>query len=286
MKFDLGFVKMIRRSRLFSRREGLPAFLHYFVPLHAVFLQRGAEMFSLEITKDYQELSEKAAELVAKQLKKKANSVLGLATGSTPLGCYEQLVKLYKAGELDFSEVHSVNLDEYRGLTAEDKNSYRHFMDENLFSKINIVKEHTHVPDGMEENREKACKDYDAKILSVGEIDLQILGLGLDGHIGFNEPADSFSKGTNCVRLTDETIESNQRFFRSKEEVPQEAYTMGIGSIFSAKKILLLVSGKAKAEILEKALRGPVTPRVPASILQFHKDLTVLADEEAASALS
>ena len=243
-------------------------------------------MFSLEITKDYQELSEKAAELVAKQLKKKANSVLGLATGSTPLGCYEQLVKLYKAGELDFSEVHSVNLDEYRGLAAEDKNSYRHFMDENLFSKINIVKEHTHVPDGMEENREKACKDYDAKILSVGEIDLQILGLGLDGHIGFNEPADSFSKGTNCVRLTDETIESNQRFFRSKEEVPQEAYTMGIGSIFSAQKILLLVSGKAKAEILEKALRGPVTPRVPASILQFHRDLTVLADEEAASALS
>ncbi len=233
--------------------------------------------------KNYQEMSRKAAGLIAAQVLMKPDCVLGLATGSTPIGTYSRLVELYQNGELDFSEVKTVNLDEYKGLSGEHEQSYRYFMTEHLFSKVNIFPENTNIPNGMEPDAETECSYYDALIQSLGGIDLQLLGLGHNGHIGFNEPCEVFAKGTHCVNLTDSTIQANTRFFNSREEVPKQAYTMGIQSIMRAKKILLIVSGRDKAEILQKTLYGDVTPHVPASILQMHSDLTVIADEEACS---
>lgn len=233
--------------------------------------------------KDYDHASRIAANILAAQVTMKPDSVLGLATGSTPIGTYEQLIKKYEAGDLDFSQVHSINLDEYRGLTADNDQSYRYFMNEHLFNHVNIDKKNTFVPDGTEPDKDKACKDYDEIIRSHGGIDLQILGMGHNGHIGFNEPSDAFAKGTHCVALAESTIAANARFFSSADEVPKEAYTMGIQSIMQAKKIMVIVSGEAKSDIVQKAFFGPVTPEVPASVLQLHGDVILVGDEAALS---
>ena len=235
--------------------------------------------------KDYKEMSRIAAKIIAAQIILKPDCVLGLATGSTPVGAYENLVEWYKQGDLDFSQVTSVNLDEYKGLSGDNDQSYRYFMNKNLFDHVNIDKSRTFVPNGLEPDSEKASKEYDAIIESVGGVDLQLLGIGHNGHIGFNEPADELCKGTHCVDLTASTIEANKRFFEKEEDVPRQAYTMGIGTIMKAKKILLVASGADKAEIIAKSLTGPVTPQVPASILQFHNDVTVVCDEAAFSKL-
>ena len=213
--------------------------------------------------KNYDEMSRKAANLIAAQIITKPDSVLGLATGSTPVGTYKYLVEKYNNGDLDFSEVKTANLDEYKGLTRESEQSYYYFMYSNLFQHVNI--------------------NMDNTIRSLGGVDLQVLGLGHDGHIGFNEPADIFEGPTHCVDLTEMTIEANKRFFASADDVPRQAFTMGIGTIMRSRKIIFAVSGKDKAAILKKALYGPVTPEVPASILQFHPDVIVIADEEALS---
>ena len=234
-------------------------------------------------TKDYEGMSKKAAFLMAAQINAKPDSVLGLATGSTPVGAYRQLIQWYREDLLDFSRITTINLDEYRGLAAENDQSYRYFMNHNLFDHVNIRKECTYLPDGTEPDSKKACREYDAIIKGVGGIDLQILGLGRNGHIGFNEPGDYFEKTTHCVDLTESTIEANKRFFQKEEDVPRQAYTMGIQTIMGAGTILLLVSGEEKAEILRQVICGPVTPRVPASILQMHPRAVVIADEAALS---
>lgn len=234
---------------------------------------------------DYKDMSRKAANIISAQVIMKPACVLGLATGSTPIGTYEQLVEWYKKGDLDFSGVTTVNLDEYRGISRDNEQSYYYFMNEKLFSKVNIDKEKTFLPDGMEPDAEKACADYNAIIRSVGGIDLQLLGLGHNGHIGFNEPGMAFEAETHCVDLTESTMKANQRFFASMEDVPKQAYTMGIKTIMQAKKILVVVSGKDKAQILKDAFFGPITPHVQASVLQLHNDVTVVADAEALSAL-
>ncbi|MBQ8894283.1 MAG: glucosamine-6-phosphate deaminase [Clostridia bacterium] len=223
-------------------------------------------------TNSYQETSQKAAEIVAEQIKSKPDSVLGLATGSSPIGMYDELVKM----DLDFSKITSVNLDEYYGLAPENDQSYRYFMNEHLFDRVNIRKECTFVPDGLTADPEKHCAEYDQKIIDLGGIDLQVLGMGLNGHIGFNEPGESFPVGTHLVTLEESTIEANSRFFASKEEVPTQALSMGLKQIMNSRKIVLIVHGKAKEATLEKALNGPVTPHLPASILQLHPDVTVV----------
>ncbi|MEE0945177.1 MAG: glucosamine-6-phosphate deaminase [Clostridia bacterium] len=227
----------------------------------------------------YDELSQKAANIIAAQVIMKSCSVLGLATGSSPLGTYEKLVQMCKAGDLDFSAVTSVNLDEYVGLAADNKQSYRYFMDTNLFSKINIDKSKTYVPNGCADDMKDEGDRYDALIKGLGGIDLQLLGIGLDGHIGFNEPDEFFTKETHLVTLDQSTIEANARFFGSKDEVPTKAITMGMMSIMQAKKVLLIANGKNKKDIVEQAFFGPITPKVPASILQLHPDLTVIYSE-------
>ena len=233
--------------------------------------------------KDYDQASRIAANIIASQVILKPDSVLGLATGSTPIGTYEHLIKIYEAGDLDFSAVHSINLDEYRGLTADNDQSYRYFMNTHLFDFVNIDKKNTFVPDGTEPDSDKACKDYDEIIRSHGGIDLQILGMGHNGHIGFNEPAADFAKGTHCVALAESTIQANARFFASIDEVPKEAYTMGIRSIMQAKTIMVIVSGEAKSDIVHKAFFGPITPEVPASVLQLHGNVILVGDEAALS---
>lgn len=233
--------------------------------------------------KDYSDLSRKAANLISAQILMKPHCVLGLATGSTPIGTYKQLVDAYNQGDLDFSEVTTVNLDEYKGLPKDNDQSYYYFMYNNLFKHININLDNTNVPNGMEPDSEKECSRYEQVISGLGGVDLQLLGLGHNGHIGFNEPAQAFEKTTHCVDLTESTIEANKRFFASIDDVPKQAYTMGIQTIMKAKKILLLVSGEDKAAILRDALCGPVTPQVPASILQLHNDVIVVADEAALS---
>ena len=235
--------------------------------------------------KDYKELSRKAANLIRAQVVMKPDCILGLATGSSPVGTYEKLVEWYKKGDIDFSRVSTINLDEYRGLTPDNDQSYRYFMNIHLFYHVNIDKSRTSVPDGLEPDAEKACRDYDAIIEKSGGVDLQLLGLGHNGHIGFNEPSDEFPCGTHCVDLTPSTINANKRFFASEADVPRQAYTMGIRSIMLAKKIVVVVSGKDKAEILQKVVCGPITPQVPASVLQLHPDVTIVADEEALSCM-
>lgn len=235
---------------------------------------------------DYEQMSLIAASIIAAQVVLNPNCTLGLATGSTPIGTYAQLVKRYQAGELDFSGITSINLDEYKGLPADNDQSYRYFMNTHLFDHVNIDKSRTFVPNGLEPDSEKACHDYDEIIKRYGRIDLQLLGLGHDGHIGFNEPSDSFTKGTNCVDLTETTIEANARFFANKDEVPKQAYTMGIQTIMQAGKVLVVVSGEDKADIVNKAFFGPVTPQIPASILQFHNDFILIGDEAALSQIS
>ena len=233
--------------------------------------------------KDYKDMSRKAANIISAQVIMKPNCTLGLATGSTPLGIYDQLTEWYKKGDLDFSAVHSVNLDEYRGLPKENDQSYYYFMHKNLFDRVNIRSENTNVPNGMEPDAEKECRRYEKLIADLGGIDLQLLGLGHNGHIGFNEPADHFPKETHCVDLQERTIEANKRFFASIDDVPRQAYTMGIGTIMNARKILIIVSGEDKSEIVRDAFFGPITPQVPASILQLHPDVSLVADEAALS---
>ena len=233
--------------------------------------------------KDYNDMSRKAANILSAQVIMKPDAVLGLATGSTPLGTYSQLIEWYKKGDIDFSNVTTVNLDEYKGLTRDNPQSYYRFMCENFFDHINIDKKNVNVPDGTQENSELECERYNNIIRSVGGIDMQLLGIGDNGHIGFNEPGCAFETETHCVKLTESTINANSRFFDSIDEVPKEAYTMGIKSIMQAKKILLIASGENKAKALYEAICGPVTPKNQASILQLHNDVTIVADEAALS---
>ena len=228
-------------------------------------------------------MSRVAANIISAQVILKPESILGLATGSSPIGVYDQLVEWYKKGDLDFSRVTTVNLDEYKGLPKENEQSYYYFMHEYLFDKVNINVENTYLPDGMNMDSEAEAARYEEVLASVGQVDLQLLGMGHNGHIGFNEPDSSFAQTTHCVDLTESTIEANKRFFASADDVPRQAYTMGIGTIMKAKKILLIVNGEAKADIVAKAFFGPVTPEVPASILQLHPDVVIVADKAALS---
>ena len=224
----------------------------------------------------------KAACVMADVIKNKPNAVIGLATGSSPLTMYAELIKKYESGELSFEKVTSVNLDEYAGLSADHDQSYSYFMHKNLFNHINIKEENVNLPNGLAKDFAEECKRYDAVIEAAGGVDIQLLGIGNNGHIGFNEPTDYFPKGTSLIDLTDSTIDANSRFFASRDLVPTQALSMGIGAIMAAKKIVMVVIGKGKADIIEAALFGKVTPEVPASILQFYKgDIVVCADEEA-----
>lgn len=224
----------------------------------------------------YEELSDMAAKIISEQVNLKPKSVLGLATGSTPLGMYECIANMVHENTVDFSEVATVNLDEYVGLSGEHHQSYRYFMDVNLFNKINIKKERTFVPNGCAIDIKKECEEYDRRIEDLGGIDIQLLGIGFDGHIGFNEPDDAFINETHQVELDPSTIDANSRFFCRREDVPQKAITMGMGAIMNAKKVLLIANGEGKRDIVNKAFFGPIIPTVPASILQLHPDVTVI----------
>ena len=237
-------------------------------------------------TKDYADMSRKAANIISAQVIMKPDCVLGLATGGTPVGTYEKLVERYNEGDLDFSEVTSVNLDEYRGLPKEHPESYWSFMHKNLFDKVNIDPAKINLPDGTNPDAEDACAKYNQIIHAVGGIDLQLLGIGHDGHIGFNEPGEAFELETHCIDLAPTTIEANKRFFDGNEAlVPKQAYTMGIKTIMQARKVLVVANGKAKAQAVKDAVTGPVTPACPGSILQLHPDCILVADEEALSLL-
>lgn len=230
------------------------------------------------VTPSYEALSNKAADFVSAQIWLKPDCLLGLATGTTPIGLYATLVERYQAGNLNFSQVRTVNLDEYCGLPPESENSYHYFMHNHLFSKVNIPLKNTRLPDGMASDCRREGRAYDAHIAALGGIDLQVLGIGHNGHIGFNEPAEAFTADTHCVLLSESTIWANARLFSSVDQVPRQAITMGIRSILQAKKILLLASGKDKKKILQQAFSGPITPKCPASILQLHPDVTVITD--------
>lgn len=236
--------------------------------------------------KDSEEAGILAANILAEQIRSKPDSVLGLATGGTPLGVYKTLVSLYRSGSLDFANIRSVNLDEYAGLAADHPQSYAHYMHSNLFSNVNIHPSNVHIPAGIATDPTEECRRYDELIADLGGIDLQLVGIGHNGHIGFNEPSDHFTKGTHCVDLTQSTIYANARYFENTSDVPTQAYTVGVETIFRARKILMVVIGKDKASILKKALTGPVTPSVPASILQLHPDFTIVADADALTELN
>lgn len=237
------------------------------------------------VAKNYEEMSELAAKEIAELVNKKPNCVLGLATGSTPEGMYKQLVDMYQNNKIDFSKVTTFNLDEYVGLNREHSQSYRYFMNEKLFNHVNIDKARTFVPNGMAENFEEECRSYDQRANEFGGIDIQVLGIGNNGHIGFNEPSEFLHMGTHLTPLTQETIEANSRFFNSIDEVPTEAVTMGLGGIMKAKKILLVANGEKKAEIISKLVDGKISTMVPASILQVHNNVVVIIDEAAAHLL-
>jgi glucosamine-6-phosphate deaminase len=238
------------------------------------------------IRKDYQEVSEEAARLVADRLLKKPNFVLGLATGSTPLGLYDELIRLHQHEGLDFSKVTSFNLDEYLGLPPSHDQSYHYFMRTSLFDHINIDARNVYVPDGMTHDVDAFCDWYEAQIELAGGIDLQVLGIGANGHIAFNEPGSSLGSRTRIKTLTDRTVRDNARFFSSMEEVPRYALTMGVGTIMDARELLLLATGEGKADAIKAAVEGPVTAMVPASIIQIHRRAYVVIDEAAASKLS
>ena len=232
--------------------------------------------------KDYKDMSRKAANILSAQVILKPSCVIGLATGSSPLGVYKQLIEWFVKGDVDFSEVTTINLDEYKGLEPENPQSYRYFMNDNFFGHINIRPENTNVPEGLAPEAEE-CARYDRVIRQAGGIDMQLLGLGRNGHIGFNEPGGAFDKDTHCVTLTDSTIEANMRFFEKAEDVPRQAYTMGIRSIMQARRIVVVASGEDKAAIVREAFFGPITPQVPASVLQLHNNVTLVGDEAALS---
>lgn len=239
----------------------------------------------LIITKNYDEMSKVAANEMAESIKENPGIVLGLATGGTPVEMYKNLIKMYNAGELDFSKVTSINLDEYVGLPGEHDQSYRYFMNTNLFNHINIDKNKTFVPNGLAKDIAEECKSYDARIQEMGGIDLQLLGLGANGHIGFNEPGEELSVGTHLTGLKESTIEANARFFDSIEDVPREAITMGLGGIMKAKKIMVIASGEGKAEVVKAMMSGKITTEIPATMLQMHSNVVLIVDEAAASLL-
>ena len=234
---------------------------------------------------DYTAMSRQAANLISAQVIVKPNCVLGLATGSTPIGTYKQLIEWYNKGDLSFANVRSVNLDEYKGLSGDHDQSYRYFMQNNLFNHVDIDVANTSVPNGKAEDADAECAAYDAHIRELGGIDLQLLGMGHNGHIGFNEPADEFVGPTHVVELAQSTIGANKRFFASEADVPRQALTMGMAAILQARSVVVVVSGEDKAEIVHKAFFGPITPRVPASLLQLHPNVTVVGDEAAFSVL-
>ena len=239
----------------------------------------------VEVFEDYKGLSKAAAELIAARMKAKPDIILGLATGSSPVGVYDELTRMYEAGELDFSAVRSFNLDEYYPLSPDNDQSYRYFMNKNLFDRVNIDKANTRVPSGVAEDVEKECADYDAALAAAGGTDVQVLGIGGNGHIGFNEPDGFFTAATHKVALTENTIKANARFFASEDDVPRFAVTMGMGAIMSAKSIVLVANGEAKAQAVASMLTGGIDPLCPASILQLHPDVHVFIDKAAASLL-
>ena len=237
------------------------------------------------ICDNYDEMSKIASEIISSEIEVKPNITLGLATGSTPVGTYNELINLYNKGLLNFKEVKTFNLDEYYGLSKTHTKSYAYFMRETLFNHINIDLNNTYIPNGITNNIEKECLEYDSLISRNGGIDLQILGIGSNAHIAFNEPSNTFKRGTYLVDLTESTIEANSRFFSKKDDVPTKALTMGVGSIFKAKKILLLASGKSKAKAIYDTLHGDIDPQVPSSILQLHNNVTIILDKDSASML-
>lgn len=239
----------------------------------------------LFIEETYEDMSRRAADLIAAQLIVDPASTLGLATGSTPIGLYADLVEDFQADRISFEQVTTFNLDEYRGLSPEHDQSYRYFMQKNLFDHVDIDPEATSVPDGANPDAQAACESYEQAISEAGGIDLQLLGLGHNGHIGFNEPCDHFPVRTHEVALTESTRRANARFFAGEDEVPTAAYTMGVGTVMAARRVLMIVTGGDKADILRRAFCGPVTPWVPASILQFHPDVTLICDEAAWSGM-
>ncbi|AYE34513.1 glucosamine-6-phosphate deaminase [Clostridium septicum] len=240
----------------------------------------------LIVTKNYEELSKVAAKEMADIIKSNPKAVLGLATGGSPIGMYKELIRMNKESEIDFSQITTVNLDEYVGLSGEHNQSYRYFMNENLFNHININKENTFVPNGLAENIEEECQNYDKKIAELGGTDVQLLGIGNNGHIAFNEPDNFLVAGTHLTNLTQNTIEANARFFDSIDEVPTTALTMGLGGIMKSKKIIVIASGKGKAEAVKEMLSGKINTNMPASMLQMHKDVILIIDEDAASLLN
>ena len=239
----------------------------------------------LIVTKNYEEMSKVEAKEMAEDIKRNPEIVLGLATGGTPVGMYKELIRMYNEGELDFSKVTSINLDEYVGLAGDHDQSYRYFMNTNLFDHINIDKNNTFVPNGLAENVEEECMAYDSRIQDMGGIDLQLLGLGANGHIGFNEPGEALSVGTHLTDLKESTIEANARFFDSIDDVPRKAITMGLGGIMKAKKIMVIASGEGKAEVVKAMMSGKITTEIPATMLQMHRDVILIVDEDAAKLL-
>lgn len=235
--------------------------------------------------KDYDAMSRRAASVIAGEVVHNPSCLLGLATGSTPEGAYKYLVDWYKQGLISFKDVLSVNLDEYVGLAPTHDQSYRYFMQSNLFDHVDIVPEHTRVPDGLTKDAKAFCSEYDAYIRSKSYVDMQLLGIGRNGHIGFNEPDDHFVKETHVVDLAESTIDANARFFATRDDVPKQAISMGIGAIMGAKKVLLCASGEDKADAIYNSVCGPITPKCPGSILQLHKNVVLVADEAALSKL-
>ena len=240
----------------------------------------------LIVVNNYEELSKVAAKEFSKIIKEKENAVLGLATGGSPVGMYKELIRMYEQKELNFSKITTVNLDEYIGLNPEHNQSYRYFMNNNLFNHINIDKSNTFVPNGLAEDLEAQCKEYDQKIVELGGIDIQLLGVGNNGHIAFNEPNSELSSGTHIISLTDNTIEANARFFDNIDDVPRKAITMGVGGIIKAKKIILIASGESKAEAIKGIFSGKITTANPATMLQMHRDVTIIVDEAAAKLIN
>ncbi len=230
-------------------------------------------------TKNYEEMSQKAANVVSSVVTLKPDCVLGLATGDTPIGMYQLLVDRYKMGDLDFKDVKTVNLDEYVGLSGEHPQSYQYFMHQNLYSRVNLASNNTHIPDGLAKDAVQECKRYEELLHSLGGMDVLVLGIGNNGHIAFNEPSDSFAKETHAVKLTEDTRRVNGRFFDSIDDVPYYAISMGMKSIMSARSIMLLASGEVKKKILFESINGPITPMVPASVLQLHTNLIVVTDQ-------
>ena len=237
------------------------------------------------VVDNYEEMSKRAALMITSQVMLKPDSVLGLATGDTPLGMYKELIKLYNKREVDFKEVRTFNLDEYYGIDKENPQSYYNYMNTNLFNTINIARKNINMPDGMAKDVDSSCVNYENKIKELGGIDMQVLGIGGNGHIGFNEPNVNFEAETHLVNLDEETIEANSRFFKSIKDVPVKAISMGIKTIMSSKKITLLANGLNKAKAIEKAVNGKINPNIPASILQLHNDITIIIDKSAASSL-